>query len=94
MEELNPAGIPISVLLGTATNNANGINLATPQLWMDPVRLDGRCSILQAARSIRLYLQIWSGQPTQELAASKAVSSRGVQAVTACGAMPSTTRPC
>ena len=38
MENLDPNGIPIEVLLGTGTNNANGLQLGTPQLWMDPVR--------------------------------------------------------
>lgn len=39
MEQLDPAGTPIAVLLGTATNVLNGPNLATPTLWMDPVRM-------------------------------------------------------
>lgn len=33
LEQLDPAGVPISVLLGTV--GANG--LAAPTLWMDPV---------------------------------------------------------
>lgn len=38
LEERDAAtNVPIATLLGTATNNANGINTATPQLWMDPV---------------------------------------------------------
>lgn len=39
LENLDAAtGFPLEVLLGTATNNANGLlNTATPQLWMDPV---------------------------------------------------------
>lgn len=38
LENLDPAtAFPLEVLLGTATNNANGLNTAAPQLWMDPV---------------------------------------------------------
>lgn len=37
MENLDPNLIPISVLLGTGTNNANGLNTGTPQMWMDKV---------------------------------------------------------
>lgn len=33
LEQLDPAGVPISVLLGTVAGNG----LATPTLWMDPV---------------------------------------------------------
>lgn len=44
LENLDPNGIPIEVLLGTATNNVNGPNTATPQLWMDPVTADSASS--------------------------------------------------
>lgn len=38
LEQLSPAGIPITTLLGSVTTvGANG--LATPNLWFDPVRL-------------------------------------------------------
>lgn len=38
LEQIDPVtNLPIAVLLGVATNIANGINTATPTLWMDPV---------------------------------------------------------
>lgn len=43
MEMLDSDDFPIAPMLGTGTSNANGLNVATPQMWMDRVSAHAVC---------------------------------------------------